>query len=206
MKFSTVTTRQSSPVVAIDGQNTPLQTNGRYVWKDEKASFVVKAVGGKNNPTWGTLFSGFEGLIFPTAVMTQVWVDFHIDHDIALNTKVYPHVHWMPLTQESGTVRWCFQYVIAKGHGQSVFPTTSQTITVDHRFSAGSMRMHMVTEVPEIAAIVSSEIEPDSVIKMRVYRDGGFDTYRGGVHAWQADLHYQVARVGTVNRSPNFYG
>ena len=47
MKFSTVTTRQSSPVVAIDGQNTPLQTNGKYVWKDEKASFVVKAVGGK---------------------------------------------------------------------------------------------------------------------------------------------------------------
>ena len=205
MKFSSVTTRQSSPVVAIDAQNTLLQTNGRYVWRDEKASFVVKAVGGKNNPTWGTLFSGFEGLIFPTAVMTQVWVDFHIDHDIALDTKVYPHVHWMPLTQESGTVRWCFQYVIAKGHGQSAFPTVSQTITVDHSFNAGSMHMHMVTEVPEIAAIFSSEIEPDSVIKMRIYRNGGFDTYRGGVHAWQADLHYQVARVGTVNRSPNFF-
>ena len=176
------------------------------MWRDEKASFVVKATSGTNNPTWEQYITGFWGLTFGGTALTQVWVDFHMDHDIALGTKVYPHVHWMPLTTNLGTVRWGFQYIIAKGHGQSAFPTVSDTIYVDHAITENSIYRHMVTEVPEELAILSEEIEPDSVLKFRVFRDGAVDSYNGKVHAWQADLHYQVARVGTVNRAPNFFG
>lgn len=63
----------------------------------------------------------------------------------------------------------------------------------------------MVTEVPEVDAILSSEIEPDSVIKMRIFRDGVNDTHGSNIHGMFSDLHYQIARVGTINKAPNFY-
>jgi hypothetical protein len=204
MKLKIATT---DPIIyTVDGQNTSLQSNNGFVWKDEKASFVVKSTSGLNNPTWDEYLPGFEGLIFSASKMNQVWVDFHFDHDIAINTKVYPHVHWMPLAATAGRVRWGFLYIIAKGHSQSAFPTQGTLIYVDHVIPADFQYRHVVTEIPDPSGILSSEIEPDSVIKMRVFRDGVNDTYTGNVHAWQADIHHQVARIGTVNRAPNFYG
>ena len=191
--------------LAFDGQNTLLITSGDYVWRDEKASFVIKSTSGGNNPTWEEYLPGFQGIVFSGTTMNQVWVDFHIDHDIALNTKVYPHIHWMPLTTNTGIVRWGFQYIIAKGHGQSKFPVTSNIIYLDHVVTANDKYRHMVTETPDHLALLSNEIEPDSVIKFRIFRDGGVDTHNAKVHGWQADLHLQVARVGTKNRAPNFF-
>lgn len=192
-------------VPKLDGQNSPLDVNGNLVWKDLKANFEVRGTSGTNNPTFEQYIPGFYGYVFSGTTMTQVWVDFHFDHDIAMNTKIFPHVHWMPMTTNTGTVRWGFQYIVAKGHGQSMFPTASNTIYVDHPITQNSQYMHMVTEVPEGLGILSSEIEPDSVIKFRVFREGNVDSHNGKVHAWQADLHYQVGRIGTVSRSPNFF-
>lgn len=202
--------RQNTPSIVqvlstVDGQNGSLKSGDNYVWRDEKASFTIKSTG-NSNPTIGEYLPGFTGLIFSGTSMNQVWIDFHIDHDIALGTKIYPHVHWMPLTNTAGTVRWGFQYIIAKGHGQAAFPTESTTVYVNHAFTSGKQYFHMVTEVPEIDAILSSEVEPDSVIKMRIFRDAVNDSHNENIHAWQADLHYQVARIGTINKAPNFFG
>jgi len=201
-------TKIDSEVVAIDGQNSVIKSGNDYVWCDEKANFLVsKGTTGSTNPTWEEYLTGFEGLVFSGTALNQVWVDFHIDHDIALNTKVYPHIHWMPLTNLAGTVRWGLQYMIAKGHGQSAFSlASSTTVYIDHTFPAGYQYRHMVSEVSDLNAILSSQIEPDSVVKMRVFRDGAVDSYNGRIHAWQCDLHYQIARLGTVNKAPNFYG
>jgi len=190
--------------IEIDGQNSSLKSNNKYVWRDEKATFLIKNIGSKYSPDWGVLFGEFEGIIFPANRLTQVWVNYHIDHDIALETKLYPHVHWMPIDNNTGIVRWGFEYTIAKGHGQSAFFQTTKTVYVNQAIPANSRFKHMIAEVSDVDAILSSEIEPDSVVMMRVFRDGGNDTYASGVRAWQADLHYQVARIGTVNKSPNF--
>lgn len=66
----------------------------------------------------------------------------------------------------------------------------------------------MITEVPDIDAIYSNQIEPDSVIKMRIFRDATnpVDTHNFAIHAWQAKLHYQVERIGTKNKKPPFIG
>lgn len=204
MKYKTIK-NTGKEEIEIDGQNSSLKSNNKYVWRDEKASFLIRSIGSKYSPDWGVLFGEFEGIIFPASRLTQVWVNYHIDHDIALETKLYPHVHWMPTDDRSGIVRWGFEYTIAKGHGQSAFFQTTKTVYVNQAIPANSRFKHMIAEVSDADAILSSEIEPDSVVMMRVFRDGGNDTYARGVHAWQADLHYQVARIGTVNKSPNFY-
>jgi len=105
-------------------------------------------------------------------------------------------------------VRWGFEYSASKGHGQQVGMPASTTVYVNFTVSAGNLGTHYVAEVAIVDAISSLNVEPDSVIHVRVFRDAGnaADTYAGTVWAWQADLHYQFARLGTLNRSPNFYG
>lgn len=191
----------------IDGQDTAATHNGNFIWKDLSGEFTVRNLSGGNNPTWGTIFDNLQGLVFSASTMNQVWVNFHINHDIALGTKVYPHIHWLPLTNASGTVRWGIEYSVAKGHGQQVFHP-SVTVYVNHTIPANSFKKHFVSEVSEADAIPPTNIEPDSFVKVRVFRDAknALDTYPGEVHAWFADLHYQAERIGTMNKAPNFFG
>lgn len=190
--------------IAIDGQETSIKSNDIYVWRDEKIGFVVKNTVGANNPTFGNYLGNMQGYLFSGIVMNQVWCDFHIDHDIAMNTKIYPHVHWMPLTANVGTVRWGFEITLAKGHGQGIF-STPYTVYVTQTIPPDSRYRHMVAEVSDIDAILSDQIEPDTVIKIRVFRDATVDTHNDTIHAWQADLHHQISRLGTRNKEPNFF-
>lgn len=185
------------------------ETSGNYGWNDLVASFIVKATSGLNNPTWGNLFGGMQGYLFSPGSMNQVWVDFHIVHDIALGTVLYPHIHWTPTTTGTGTVRWGIEYSVAKGHQQttgSIFPATT-TVYIEQNIAAPSQWKHFIAEVDLVDAIPTTNIEPDSMVKVRVFRDATHvnDTYTGDVHAWQADIHYQVATLSTKNKSPNFY-
>lgn len=196
----------SSGQVVIDGQNIDL-TGGGGIWDTQATFITTKNTTGGNNPTYGTVFGNFQGYIFASSTTNQFWVDYTIKHGVTLNSKVYPFIHFMPLTNNSGVVRWAFEYTIAKGYGQQAFSTTSVTIYVDHVIPANSRYVHMTAEVPDASAILSANIEPNSTIKMRVYRNGSHanDTYNFDVHAWEAGLHYQVARFGTKNRLPPFF-
>lgn len=191
----------------IDGQDTSIQHNGNFVWKDLVGEFNIKNISGGNNPTWSTFFDNIQGLTFSSNTMNQVWVDFHIPHDYAMGTKVYPHIHFMPLTNASGNVRWGIEYSVAKGHGQQAFPATT-TIYVNQYVPANSRYKHFIIETDDANAIPATNIEPDSFIRTRIFRDANNsgDTFNATVNAWQCDIHYQAERIGTMNRKPNFFG
>lgn len=197
-----------STAIGIDGQDTPILTSDNdYVWKDNISTFTIRAFTGGNNPTFGPITGNIQGLLFSPSNMNQVWCDYHITHDIALGTKIYPHIHWCPITNSTGVVRWGIEWTIAKGHGQGAF-TAPQTIYLEHAVTQPSPLVHMVTEATDLQAILNSNIEPDAMLKFRVFRDGSHpnDTFPDGVHAWMADIHYQAARIGTKNKAPDFYG
>lgn len=177
------------------------------VWDDLIAHFVVKEYTGANSPAFDVYLGNFKGPIFRSGTMNQAWTDFHIKHDIALGTVLYPHVHWLPLTNKLGRVRWGIENIVAKGHGQQAF-TAPVTIYVEQNITVASKGVHFITEATTADAIPSIYIEPDTAIKARVFRDGGHarDTYKDSVHAWCCDLHYQKIRYGTIRRSPDFYG
>ncbi len=182
-------------------------SEGNFGWRDLISNFVVKGSGAAD-PVWGVLFNGLEGYLFSPTILRRVFCDFHIDHDIAMGTKLYPHVHWTPTTTATGTVRWGIEYSLAKGHQQavgSVFPATT-TVYVEQTITEPSRWKHFVAEVSDLDAISSENVEPDTVIKTRIFRDATHvnDTYPGDVHAWQADMHYQANRFATINKSPNF--
>lgn len=197
-----------STAVDINGQDAAFTgPNGELLWQDNVSIFTVKAVSGATNPSFGVITGNIQGLLFNAAAMNQVWCDFHVEHDYAMGTKMYPHVHWMPITTHTGTVRWSIEYTVAKGHGQGAFHAPV-TIYIEQTVSVNSNKVHLIAEASDAQAIPATYLEPDSFVKVRVFRDAAHpnDTFPEVVHAWCCDLHYQMVRLGTVNKAPNFYG
>ena len=193
-------------IPAIDGQNTAIKSAGSFVWYSTCLPFVVKSSSGTNNPVFDTVSGNMQGLLFSNTVMNQVWVDVTIGYDYASGTVVYPSIHWMPVTSDTGTVRWGVEYIVAKGHGQQVFSSPT-TVYIEHSVSAASSGKHMISEVSLTDAIAATSLEPDTVIKMRVFRDATHtnDTLEANVHAWQANIRYQRGQLGTRSRAPDFF-
>lgn len=184
------------------------QQNG---WRDLMGQVLVKT-SGTDRPTFQAMSAipgaaNMWGYSWSATVLQQVQIDYHVDHDIKLGSVLYPHVHFRPLTNAAGVVRWGFERSVSKGHGQTPgFPATT-TVYVNFSVPANSLGTHFVAEVATADAIPSTNIEPDSVIHMRVFRDAAnaADTYTGAVWCWQADLHYQAQQYATLNKAPNFY-
>ncbi len=192
----------------VDGQNVTLKVdNDDFGWADIIAPITVRG-GGANNPAWVQFRDGIFGYEFQSSRSNEFWASYHLNHDYALGTPIFPHVHWSPVTAQTGTVRWTLEYTVAKGHQQttgSVFGHT-QTISMLTTISQPSQYMHFVTEVPEAQGLTSSLFEPDALIVARWFRHGANDTYPASVIGFTTDIHYQVARASTKNRAPNFYG
>jgi len=128
---------------------------------------------------------------------------FHITHDIKVGSDVYPHVHWATDGTDANTVKWEMSFTYAAGHNQAAFP--ADTVVTVEQAGSGIVWQHMITEVSDGDAFTAPEV--DSIIMMRLRRvtNGGTDN-SDDVFGVFVDLHYQKARLGTINKAPNFYG
>ena len=177
-------------------------------WRDLFGPFSTGKVAGSNVPAWVTFRDGLSAYSFTAAALKEIWMSFHINHDWAPDTALYPHIHYSPLTDEvSGVIRWGIEYSYAKGHGQEVFPTTS-TLYLEQTVEANSQYKHYILETTDAQALDNMGIEVDGIIQMRIFRDGAHanDTYAGDVAGLFVDIHYLSDRDTTLNKAPDFYG
>lgn len=184
--------------------NPPMIIKG---WRDVTPAIVAER-NGTSAPVHSTFRDGIKLYEFPHSDVKETWSTFHIDHDYALNTAVFIHVHFaIGDSALAGNVRWGFEYSIAKGHSQgseSIFSTTS-IVYANCAVDASSNYEHHIAEIS--IGIESAKLEPDSIIVLRAFRDAAseLDTFEASVWELAIDLHYQYERYGTKNKSPNFY-
>lgn len=180
--------------------------NTVLVWDDYTAS-LASARTGASNPTWAAFVDGIYAFQFGNTVMNQLWIAIHIKHDYAEGTPLYPHVHWSPVagSVQTGNVRWGIEYTLQKGHQQGAFPA-STTVYVDDTLAVADPLGHRVAEVSDANVIPATNVEPDTVVLIRLFRDPTAveDTFNEAVFAYQFDLHYQKNRVGTTGKRPDF--
>lgn len=178
-----------------------------YGWRDLVGNIVVKGTGA-NDPTWAAVtgLGGMYAYSFSATAMKEVWINYHIDHDYASGTKIYFHTHWLnaAASPNTGVVRWGFEYTVAKGHQQQAFAAPT-TVYVNQTCNA-TRYMHHIAEVSLTDAVPATNLEPDSLILMRVFRDGAdvADTCTDAVFLLTADCHYQASKFSTKNKAPNF--
>jgi hypothetical protein len=192
-------------IAEADGNVSDLDTRTKLGWRDNIVEIKVDS-SSPNAPTLGAIRGGILAWQFFANELTEAHSGWHIDHDYALGTKLYLHVHWVCPTANIGTVRWGFEYTVAKGHQQQAFPATT-TVYVEQATN-GTPYMHYVGEVSEANAVDGAAlgIEPDTVILVRLFRDGAHvnDTLDDTVFGIFLDLHYQADRATTPNKSPSF--
>lgn len=184
-------------LITVDGINT-------VGWRDIVSDITVKGTK-STDPVWSSFINGLYAYKFSASALNEIWTTFHINHDYKPGSAIYLHTHWASnvATPNTGVVRWGFEYTIAKGHQQQAFPATS-TVYVEQSQSS-TPNMHHVAEIP--AGINSSNLEPDTLILCRIFRDGAHanDTCLDPVFLLTADAHYLCDRSATLNKAPNFY-
>lgn len=183
-------------------------STSNYGWNDIIGTVIARG-NGANDPTWGTFRDSINAYSFSASTMQQVWTQYHILHDYAVGTNIYPHVHWAANTTSTGTVRWGIEYTVAKGHqqGSNSNFAASSTVYIEQTISSNKQYIHHVAEVSDGDSIASTKIEPDSLILVRIFRDAAHvnDTFPDVVFLMTADIHYRADRFSTKNKTPSFY-
>lgn len=174
-------------------------------WRDELGSINAAKVTGASQPSWANFTDGIYAYEFSASAMNEVWLVYHINHDYKEGTNIYPHIHWSTLGTHTGITRWGIEYSYIKGHNQGAFPA-STTVYLEQAAS-GTAKQHMITEVTDGNSISSVGIEPDGLILIRAFRDGGHDndTCTDTAFAFYIDLHLQVSHFATPNKAPGFF-
>lgn len=199
--------QKGAPLTQAEGDAnfSELDARTKLGWRDNIVQLDVQP-GNPDAPALNMFREGIHAYNFFAGEMSEAFASFHVDHDYALGTKLYPHIHWAVNTADTGTIRWGIEYTLAKGHGQMAFgPTT--TVYVEQA-SNGTPFMHYVAEVSEANAIPGTDVEPDTLILCRFFRDGSHpnDTLAADAFVFCVDLHYQADKATTPNKAPNFFG
>ena len=202
-----ITTRsgKGSPLThpELDSNFEDLDTRTAEGWRDNIVQLVPQ-VGNPEAPELNIFRDGIHAYNFAAGQNTEACAYFHVDHDYALGTALYPHVHWAIQSSATGTVRWGIEYTVAKGHQQMAFGATT-TVYVE-QVATGTPYLHYVAEVSLANAIPGTNIEPDTLILCRFFRDGAHpnDTLAADAFVFCVDLHYQANRATTPFKAPNF--
>lgn len=195
--------RTSSTAFAINPSNS-------IGWKDiPTVPFALGA--NSNDPTESAIDSSFmRAFEFTNATVGNektLYFNIHLNHDYVMGTKVYLHCHWViGNTNATTAVRWQFTHASAKGHGQQAFSTTGTTVNVNTTLN-GTAYTHYVTEVIDADAVSATNLEPDSVIQVKILRDSANAADTCTTSAWLifVDCHYLSTEGGTPNKAPSFY-
>jgi len=184
------------------------RVGGAFGWRDLFGAIVTN--NSQNAPDWTNFRDGLYMYSAPSNKVKEWFLSFHIDHDYAIGTKAYPHIHLSVNTVSSGVIRIGIEYSVAKGHQQatgSVFGATT-TVYVEATVTGGTDQYkHFVLEVSDLDAIPSTLLEPDSIILIRMFNDSTDPnyTYADDIFLIQADVHYQIGKFATPNKAPDFY-
>ncbi len=175
------------------------ETTNAFGWEDITGAIETK--GGGTDPTW-TIVGAGPFYAYNFAVNDECWLIYHLPHDYLPGSDIYFHVHWSPSGTDANTVKWQYTYSIAKGHQQSQYSTTGTVITSEQT-PVGTAHEHQISET---AAVSSSELEVDALIRINIKRitNGGTEN-NDTIFVDTADVHYQSTNVATKNKAPNFY-
>lgn len=188
------------PGIRLDALEDGLQHN--LGWNDNLAYFSMAKGNGTTEPVWSNMGNGLYNMLFTPG--DELMVSFHVNHDYALTTKAYPHIHWLIDTVPTvgQTVVWEIAYIVAKGHGQGQSLTDALT-TFQVTYTATGTEIageHLILECSDAQAF--DILEPDTMVEMKVKLISR--TVTGDIFGIMADLHYQSDREDTISKVPDF--
>lgn len=123
-----------------------------------------------------------------------------LPHSWKEGTTIYPHLHWVPKSSESGNVEWNFEYTWANYDPVTpqVFPAiTTSTVVSTGPFTANSHRITALTSAN--AGIDGTGKKISSILICRIWRNSAnaSDTYNDYAGVLFVDFHIQIDGWGS---------
>lgn len=188
-------------VVQYDDDN--INPHNGLGWQDNIQTFETARGAGTAEPTWSAVGNGNYAMKFTAG--DELFVSYHVGHDYAPGTKAFPHIHFFSSDAEAAdvTVVWRFSYVRAKGHAQGESLSDARVdIDITYTYRGDEVAgEHIITECSNDEAF--ELIEPDTMVIAGAKLLS--TTAAGDIFGLMADLHYQVNRIATRRKAPNFY-
>lgn len=187
------------------GSNTRVGAPG---WNDNVEQ--IRPIDGPSAPPVTEWADGFAGYEFLAGQNYACFANFHMKHDYKVGSMQYPHLHFTLTSGLGGVVRLGFKYTQARRWddptGSHVFPV-GQTLYLNVTIPPSSGLTHVVAEMPEGFGIPGDNVNVDSLICLRMFRDGTSpeDTFTQSIWALTVDLHYETDKDNTPLRTPPFY-
>ncbi|KKL95876.1 hypothetical protein LCGC14_1850140, partial [marine sediment metagenome] len=113
-------------------------------------------------------------------------------HSWKLESNINPHIHWCPTNTDTGDVRWRFEYDIAKVNG--TFAGAYTSIDVDDA-GDGTAEKHQRAYFAAVSMTGYDTIS--AIIKWKISRIGGSDTYNADARLLEFDIHYEMDTIGS---------
>lgn len=225
LPLGTTSTLYQGDVVAYDAGNTEWRNSDNVIpiWKDLYGLVSIRGNQG-NPPSLQACDANSKFYEYATASngLTDMYFEFHMNHDYKLGSDLYFHVHHMTNTDLNGNLRVDFTADVSLAqlsYSGSTNPSNSKFFqeaggavtlsTISHTYDATPIYRHVVTEVQlssnggSATTLDSAKINVDSLILVRLRRNAGNGTdtaTNNYVFVLQSDIHFQSARIGTLRR------
>jgi hypothetical protein len=168
-----------------------MQKNLTPKWTDLRVSLEQTRINpATSKPDYGTFLGNTKIYLFDPTTAEGVTFSVQMPHEYKLESKLKPHVHFVPTTTNTGTVRFGLEYTSADM--ATTFPVT-KTIYTDAVACSGIANRHQVVSFPEIDGFNRLS----GMMSCYLFRDATNDTYTGDCGVLEFDIHYQQDGFGS---------
>lgn len=199
-----------------DLENADVETDQKYLdkvivdtartsgWDVIQANIFVDGTK-STNPRWEEIgTSGFYA--YKVAINKEAWGSFVIPHSYKPGGNLYLHLNFTTDGTDTRSVKWRFDYSIMKSHNQAtgtdLFPATTMYI---EQQPPGVAFKHISAMAP--TTLVLTNAEPGAVCHIKITRvTNGVSDNTDSVFGMSMNCQFEIDRVGTLNRHPNYYG
>ena len=192
-----------------------------FPWRDKEGQLQVRA--GANDPEWRQFRGTNYQYRFTNGLMREVWINFHIPHDLVPNSDMHLHVHWGQNVIDTGgpagvpgNIEWNADLSYADGTvtgGGVADPFTAPITATWTQQGSTTQYGHLIAETQitsnggSATTIDRNTITVDGILSVRLWTDSTRPAHTLNEHPFvmMADLHYQSTNVGTKQKAAPFY-
>jgi len=176
-------------------------SSGSYKWDDSQVPATTQRTG-VVAPTLATGFRGNAGFQMLTMVNNQadeVQFTVQLNHEIALNSLIRPHIHYSPtvnVADGSYAVKFILEYYWADINAQ--FPAGPATYEMTDTFTVASNNHIWKHLIASNVTDITMDKAVSSILVCRLYRDNTIsNNYPQPVAMLSFDIHYQKDSYGS---------
>ena len=174
--------------------------NGAATQWDDLRVAGSQARPGVTAPTLGAFgpSGNLRTLRFDAGQHDEIEFEIQMPHSWKLGSKLYPHVHWAPVSATTGNVVWELEYAWANADGTFGAPSSMAS---DAQAAGGMAWVHKLAPLKSggNAYIDGTGKTLSSMLVCRLHRNAGSgsDTLNADVAFLEFDIHYEVDSFGS---------